>query len=238
MMERLLFSFSVSPLNPAVNLMLIRVVKLILGQVFHIDSTNSLVCRNEDDAGNRIGVFLSLRSSRDNSNEKVIVLQLIEHGFLGVLQEILTHGAAGVAWSNALLHSYHSDIACPGIVHLHGQRFLRSITGDCMTGSTLTIYDHGKHAVQRIEVAQPLGLYSSGMYGVFAGQIREVCAIGKRERAIRLGSGNGLRRTLLLNRGVDTSDLIGRSAVVFATPVRGRIYFRAEVMTFPQRELF
>lgn len=238
MMERLLFSFSVSPLNPAVNLMLIRIIKLILEHVFHLDSTNPILCRNEDDAGNRIGVYISHISSLDSIYAYDDASHLIEHGLLGVLQEILAHGAAGVAWATKLLQCQHSDIACPGIVHLHGQRYLRAITGDRMAGSVLTIYDLSMNAVQRIEVAQPLGLYSSGMYGVFAGQIREVCTIGRREKAIRLGNNSGLRRTLLLTRGVDTNDLIGRSAVIFATPVRGRIYFRAEVMTFPQGELF
>jgi len=107
-----------------------------------------------------------------------------------------------------------------------------------MAGSVLTVYDKGNNAVQRVEVAQPLGLYSCGMYGVFAGQIREICTIGGQERAIRLRNGNGLRRTLLLHRGIDAGEFIGRSAVVFATPIRGRVFFRAEVMTFPQGELF
>lgn len=196
------------------------------------------MCRNDGDAGNRIGVFLLLITSRDHNRNKEIEIHLIEHGFLGVLQEILARGAAGVAWSNKLLQCQHSDIACPGIVHLHGQRFLRSITGDCMAGSVLTIYDKCNVAVQRVEVAQPLGLYSSRTYGVFVGQISEIYAVGKRERAIRLGNTSGMQRTLLLSRGIDTSGLIGRSAVVFASPVRGRIYFRAEVVTFPQGELF
>jgi len=123
MMEHLLFSFSVYPLNPAVNSMLIRIVTLILQHVYHLGTTYTFVCRNIGDTDNRIGVFLSLRSSCDNKCEKEVEIQLIEHGFLGILQELLANTAAASALRYSLPRNrLPARPALPAVNHrrLHG----------------------------------------------------------------------------------------------------------------------